>query len=86
MPGGDTPSMKIDSHLAIWHNVWRFNQAAGMQASATYGSTVSDARLHELHPLLHETKGYIVGLEHEHPKRTDRAGRWPAGGEPLPRA
>jgi hypothetical protein len=76
---GDTSSMTIDSHLAIWHNVWRFNQAAGMQASATYGSTASETRLLELHPLLHEAKGYIAGLEHEHtvprPAAMQRAGQ-----------
>ena len=59
--------MTTDSHLAIWHNVWRFNQAAGIGASAKYGSNTSDVRLHELHAILHETKGGdIVVLEHEY--------------------
>jgi hypothetical protein len=56
--------MTIDSHLAIEHNVWRFDQAAGMKASATYGSATSDQRLHDLHVILHEAKGEMVALEH----------------------
>ena len=59
--------MTTDRHLAIWHNVRRFDQRPVMGASKTYGSNASDDRLHELHAILHETKDDDdVVLEHEY--------------------
>jgi len=58
--------MMIDRHLANWHNVWRFNPRGDLGTFKTYGSRTSEARLHELHAVLHETKGDMLALEHEY--------------------
>ena len=61
--------MTTASHLAIWHNVWRVGQAS-VEPSASYGSQVSEADLHELHARLHEAStgggNDLVVLDHEY--------------------
>jgi hypothetical protein len=61
--------MTTANHLAIQHNVWRFNQAP-IESSGSYGSKVVEAGLHELHALLHEAragrKNDLVVLDHEY--------------------
>ena len=45
--------MSIESHLAVRHNVWRFDYAQS-EAPHTYGSMVSEENLHVIHAKLHE--------------------------------